>query len=251
MKRFLLLFLLLSRAALSQTPDSVATTATAIPPKSNFKFSIISSVSFAGAVTSTPTLRAYFQANQIKPASSFGQFAHLNGGFRYKRLKFMSQAGRGIDFTLSPARYDEKRVAQQDYADYVGSMLGYDVLNARNRRLYLNVGSGSIAYHYSVHRRTPQLVDWQDLAQYSQPGNIPSLRLMNPYLDLSVELVQREKRKYSGEHLLRAGYRRGLGHRAWESDAFVLQGAPTDRISQFYLQFGYNFSLSFDRVKDL
>ncbi|UOQ68957.1 hypothetical protein [Hymenobacter volaticus] len=249
MQRFLFLFLLLSRAAMSQTPDSVATSA--IPPKSNSKFGIVSSISFAVATTSTPNLRSYFRANQIKPAPSFGQFAHWNGGFRYKRLKFMSQGGRGLDLTLSEAHYGNKREAQLNHADYVGTMLGYDVLNGRNRRIYLNVGSGTILYKYSVYRFTLQHVDWQDLTQYNQPGNIPSLRLTNRYLDFNVEFVQREKRKRSAEYLLRAGYRRGLRPKAWQSDAFVLQGAPTDRISQFYLQLGYNFSLNFDRVKDL
>ena len=249
MKRFLFMFLLTSQAAMSQTPDSVKTAA--IPPKSNFKFGIISSISFAMATTSTPNLRSYFRANQIKPAPSFGQFAHWNGGFRYKRLKFMSQSGRGLDIYSSEAHYGNKREAQLDHADYVGTMLGYDVLNGRNRRLYLNVGSGAVLYKYSVFRYSQQYVDWQDLKQYNQPGNIPTLRLTNHYLDFNVELVQREKRKRSAEYLLRAGYRRGLRPRAWESDAFVLQGAPTDRISQFYLQIGYNFSLNFDRVADL
>jgi hypothetical protein len=249
MKRFLFLFLLTSQVALSQTPDSVETDAT--PPKSNSKFGIISSISFAAAITSTPHLRSYFRANQIKPASSFGQFAHWNGGFRYKRFRFMSQSGRGLDLDLSVSHYGEKREAQLDHADYVGTMLGYDVLNGRNRRLYFNVGSGAILYTYSVHRYTQQHVDWQDLNQYNQPGNIPSLRLINHYFDVNLELVQREKRKRSAEYMMRVGYRRGSRPRAWESDAFMLQGAPTDRISQFYLQVGYNFSLNFDRVKDL
>ncbi|MBC6609740.1 hypothetical protein H8B15_02325 [Hymenobacter sp. BT507] len=249
MKRFWFVFLLTSRVAMSQTPDSVKTTS--IPPKSNFKFGIVSSISFSLAAVSTPHLRSYFRANEIKPAPFFGQFAHWNGGFRYKRLKFISQAGRGLDISFMEGRKDDKRVAQQDHADYTGFMLGYDVLNARNRRLYLNVGTGAITYKYSVYRRTPQIVDWQDLTQYSQPGAIPSLTLTNQYLDVNLELTQREKRKRSAEYMLRVGYRRGLRPQAWESDAFLLQGAPTDRISQFYLQIGYNFSLNFDRVADL
>jgi len=234
---------------MSQTADSVATTS--IPPKSNYKYSLISSISYAMVAVSTPNLRSYFRANQIKPSFGLSEFVHWNVGFRYERFKLMSQSGRGASLISSESRDYERRVARQNHADYVGYMLGYDVLNERNRRLYANIGLGTVTYEYSVYRRTVQPVDFQDLTQYNQPGNIPSLKLTNTYVDFNLEYVQREKRKQSAEATVRLGYRRGLRSRAWESDAFRLQGAPTDRINQFYLQIGYNFSLNFDKGANL
>jgi hypothetical protein len=224
---------------------------TSIPPKSNFKFGIISSISYATALTTMPNLRSYFRANQIDEQEGlFNQFVHLNVGFRYKRLKLITQSGRGVEIISFEPR-DEGRVARQIYADYMGAMLGYDVLNGRNRRLYVNVGTGTTTYKYNVYRRSEQPVDFQDLTQYSQAGNIPSLRLTNRYIDFNLELAQREKRKRSAEVILRLGYRRGLSPQAWRSDAFALQGAPTDRINQFYFQVGYNFSSNFGKAAAL
>jgi hypothetical protein len=249
MKRFLFLFLLTSQAAMSQTPDS--TQVPAIPPKSNFKFSFTSSISYALVAVSTPNLRSYFRANEIKPSFGLSEFVHLNFGLRYERFRLMSQSGRGASLISSESKNYESRVARQSHADYLGYMLGYDVLNGRNRRLYANIGLGTATYEYSVYRRTTQPVDFQDLTQYNQPGNIPSLKLTNTCVDFNLEYVQREKRKQSAEATVRLGYRRGLNPRAWESDAFGLQEAPTDRINQFYLQVGYNFSLNFNKGANL
>jgi hypothetical protein len=124
-------------------------------------------------------------------------------------------------------------------------MLGYDVLNGRNQRLYLNAGVGGIFYEYSVYKRTNQPVSFQNLTQSGQPGDIASLKLSNSFWDVNLELSQREKRKASVSPVIRVGYRRGWQARAWESGAFPLTGAPTDRISQFYFQGSFYFSRNY------
>lgn len=225
--------LLASQLAAGQTTDSVKTAA--IPPKSNFKYGIVSRIGFTQALTDVPNMRSYFRANQIKPNTRFDRFAHWNAGVRYRRFKLLTQGEQGFDMFATYSNDDKVSVARQTRANIAGALLGYDVLDARNRRLYASVGLGSITYEYEVYRRTDEPVDFQNLPQYSQPGNIPALRLVNNYIDFSLELTQREKRRRSAESALRLGYRRGLRPRSWQSDAFVLQGAPRDQVSQIYV----------------
>ncbi|MBF9219704.1 hypothetical protein [Hymenobacter ruricola] len=244
MKRFLFLFLLTSRAAMSQTVDSAQVTG--FPPKSNFKFGIITELGFMLPYTSTPNMQVFFRQNNIERERPIDPFVHANVGGRYHRLKGLFQIGYGFNFV--PPNEQGALVARRTYASYTGALLGYDVLNSRNQRLYLNVGLGGLFYDYAVYNRTSQPVAFQNLTQYSQTGNIPSLKLNNTYWDINLELCQREKRKHDISRVLRLGYRRGVQARAWESEAFQLIGAPTDRISQFYFQGSFYFSTNYSNA---
>jgi hypothetical protein len=232
MKRFLFLFLLTSQAAMSQTPDSVQ--APGIPPKSDFRFGVLSEMGYQLAYLSLPNVRSFLQQNQIEAMTRFDPFVHLNVGMRYYRLKLMAQNGFGVDLF---ARNDQKgSVAQRNSASYSAVALGYDVINGRNNRLY-----------DSACNRTSQPVSFQNVAQYSQPGDIPSLRLTNTYWDISLEFSQREKRKSSVASVLRVGYRRGLQAEAWKWGMFELTGGPSDRISQVYFQAGFYLSSNYTK----
>ena len=218
-----------------------------IPPKSNFKYSLITEIGFMMAVTSTPNMEAFYRQNGIERDSRVDHFVHLNVGGRYKRLKLLVQNGYGLNY--SPPDERPMRVARRTYASYTGALLGYDVLNDRNQRLYLNVGVGGLRYDYAVINRTNQYVALQNLPQYNQTGNIPSLQLRNAYWDINLELSQREKRKSSIASVLRIGYRRGWQASAWQSAAFQLLDAPQDRISQFYFQAGFQLSRNHKAAK--
>jgi hypothetical protein len=240
MKRFLFFFLLTARAAMSQTVDSAQ--ATTIPPKTNFKVSYITELGFLLGGVSTPNMQSFFRQNEIeRPA--IDPFVHANVGGRYQRLKLLVQLGYGVNFF--PSKYQDAPVARRTYASYSGAMLGYDVLNGRNQRLYLNAGLGGIFYEYSVYSRTGQPVAFQNLTQAGRPGDIASLKLANTYWDVNLELSQREKRKSSISPVLRIGYRRGVQARAWESGAFPLVGAPADRIGQVYFMGSFYFSRNY------
>jgi hypothetical protein len=238
MQRFLFLFLLMSRVAMSQTVDSVQVTA--FPPKTNYKFGIITELGFMLAYTSTPNMRSFFRQNNIEREGAIDPFVHANVGGRYRRLKLLVQTGFGVNLLAPNER--APLVVRRTNASYSGAMLGYDILNSRNQRLYLNGGIGGLFYDYAVYNRTSQPVAFQNLTQYSQTGNIPSLKLNNTYWDINLEFSQREKHKSDISRVLRLGYRRGWQGRAWESGAFQLIGAPTDRISQVYFQGSFYFS---------
>ena len=169
----------------------------------------------------------------------------LGFGVRYDRLKLGLQVGYG--YSNNSQRDKDSLVARQVYNRYTGVLLGYDLANARNRRLYINVGFGNIHYEYNVYRRTNQVVAFQNILQTGQPGTIPSLKLSNNFLDVNLEYTKREKRKQSAENVVRLGYRRSLQAKAWESDAYQITGGPADRISQFYLQVTYYFSSNYTK----
>jgi hypothetical protein len=240
MLRFLFLLLLTSRAAMSQTVDSAQVST--IPPKSNFRFSIITEMGFMLATTSTPNMQAFYRQNNIEHDTPLDPFVHLNFGVRYHRLKLLVQTG------YVPPDERPTLVVRRTYASYSGAMLGYDVLNDRNQRLYLNFGVGGLRYDYAVINHTNRQVVFQNLPQYAQTGSIPSLKLSNTYWDLNLEFSQREKRRSSIASVFRLGYRRGWQPARWESGAFQLIDAPSDRISQFYFQGSFYLSRNYPKA---
>jgi len=244
MKYFLLLFLLGGRVALGQTPDSAQVTA--IPPVPSFKYSYIIEAGSRIAFTRTPHMQDFFRQNQIKRAFPLDPFIYINWGGRYRRVKAMVESGYATN-SWTPWE-EEETAARRTYGAYSGAMVGYDVLNNRNSRLYLNVGIGGIFYEYSVYGRSSQPVAFANILQNNQPGTISSLKLSNTYWDINVEFAQREKRRVSPSFVFRLGYRQGWRAEAWESGAFPLTGAPQDRIGQFYLTTGYSLARNYAKA---
>ena len=229
---------------MSQTVDSAQVSA--IPPKSNFRLSVITEMGSMLATTSTPNIESFYRQNNIEHDTPLDPFVHLNFGVRYHRLKLLGQTGYGMNYYFPNERLTH--VVRRTYASYTGALLGYDVLNDRNQRLYLNVGVGQLRYEYAVIDRTYQQVAFQNLPQFASAGNIPSLKLNNTYWDINLELSQREKRRSSIASVFRLGYRRGWQPARRESGAFQLLDAPSDRISQFYLQGSFYLSRNYPRA---
>ncbi|MFD1140310.1 hypothetical protein ACFQ4C_04290 [Larkinella insperata] len=242
MNRFLILMLLTTSSVMAQSVDS--TTTPTIPPKSSYKFGWSAEIGITYAITSLPNVRSFFESNRIKSQGSLEPFIHFGVSARYQRLKLTAQVG--INYShLNVPRDEDSVVARLVKAGYTGLLIGFDVVNGRNRRLYINAGVGGIGYEYSVYRRTRQAVAAQSLPQYSQPGNVPSLFLNNGYWDVNLDYVLREKRPLSFLTAVRIGYRRALQREVWQSDAFQLIGGPSDRISQFYFQTVFGFSTNY------
>lgn len=251
MNRLLLLLLISAHTALGQVSDSAATAP--FPPKSNFKRGLIADFGFSPTLTRLPTLRSFFSANQIRLDASLVLFCHFGFGVRFNRLKLLAQNGFGLSSkTEDPisANKPDEFVAQTTVANYTGLFLGYDVLNARNRRLYVNVGLGGLEYGFNIYKRSNQTVPFQSILQTGQSGVVSSLLLRNVgYLDVNVEYAYREKRKLSIEYAIRLGYRSGTYAKAYESEAYLLTNAPKDRIGQIYLQTTLSLSANSDKFR--
>lgn len=249
MKRYLFAFFLLTHGVTAQTRDSIFTDT--IPAISNFKRSIIIEFGLAPTVTRLPTIRSFFRANQIQPDPSLSLFFNFGFGFRLKRFKVLAQNGIGLKNARTyyelPTTGPES-VAQSSIANYTSLWVGYDVLNSRNRRLFINAGLGGMEYGLNVLRRTNQAVPFGAILQTAQTGVISSLRLREVgYIDVNLEYARREKRRQSVGFTTRLGYRTSTYAKAYESDAYQLTGAPKERISQIYLQTVFSFSFNGDK----
>ncbi|RRA99918.1 hypothetical protein [Larkinella rosea] len=244
MKLIFLLALLATYPVWGQSDDSTATPA--IPPKSNFRSSWIMEPGFAYAITSLPTMRGYFRTNQIKVDNSPDRVALASFAYRRQRFKVALQAFFAIDKSLLPPdKKGNSLFARRQNMSGVTFLLGYDVANTRNKRVFINAGLGSLHYEYSIFRATNQSVSFQNLLQYSPPGSVPSLIQTTGFWDVNVEVVQREKRPNTFQWVSRFGYRRSFQRTPWRSDAFELTDAPKERMGQFYLQIGVYISRNF------
>ena len=251
MKRLLLLLLIITQVAFGQADDSTAVVS--LPVKTNFKYGLASEFGLSSTVTLLPNIRSFFRENQIRPDPSLALILNTGVTIRINRIKLLLQNGFGLNnagtYYDFPATGSEI-VAQNSIAAYSGMLIGYDVINARNRRLYINAGFGGMEHGFNIFRRTNRTVPFQDILQTTQTGTVSSLLLKNVgYLDVNVEYTQREKRKRSVGVVLRLGYRRGTYRKAYESDAFRLVDAPKDRIGQIYFQSLLNLSVNNNKWK--
>lgn len=245
MKFSFLLILVSTYPAWSQPADSTAVAD--LPAKSNFRSSTMLVLDFSYAYTRLPNMRAFFKNNQIRAANSFDNYIAIGFGYRRQRFKGLVQSFYGIeDRTQSPDKtIQSPLIARRQNFTGAAILVGYDLANTRNQRVFLNAGFGSIRYEYNVFRATNQPVPFQTIIQSNPAGNIPSLFLDSGYWDVNLEVSQREKRRDALQWVSRFGYRRGFTSDAWQSDAYQLIDAPSDRISQFYVQFGLYVSRNY------
>lgn len=249
MKRLLFTLLITTQVALGQATDSTETVA--LPTKTDLRFGLISEldIAFALGYGNLPSYRSFLKANQVGSQPGANPYINFGFGGRFNQLKIMTQVGVSALASTTPSEPSSTSlVSRQLNAGYIGVMIGYDVVNARNRRVYINAGIGSTGYEFSIYRQTTQPVPFQNILQQTPSGSVPSLSLTNTYWDVNVEYCQREKRKRSVQIIARIGYRRGIRPEPWTSDAFQLAGAPTDRINQVYIQAGYYFSSNYTKL---
>lgn len=248
MKRYVFLLLITAHAAVGQTVDSTSV----LPAKSNFKYGLISEFGLSNTITWLPAIRSYFKSNQIRPDGLADLCFTFNFGIRFNRFKLLTQNGISIKAARTYAELPTNGatfVAESTGMSYSGLLIGYDLVNARNRRLYINAGLGGIQYGFNIFRRTTQAIPFQTLLQTSQTGTIPSLLLRDAgYVDVNVEYAQREKRRRSIAYVLRLGYRTGTYAKAYESDAYLLVDPPSDQIRQLYVQAAFSLSTNFNEI---
>ena len=153
MKRLLLLLLITTQVAVGQADDSTAVAT--LPIKSDFQFGLISDLGLLTTATLLPNIRSFFKANQIRPDPSLAFFLNFGFGVRLRRFKLTVQNGLGLkissDYSQLPVAGSES-VAQNSVANYMGILVGYDIVNSRNRRLYINFGLGRMEHGFNIFR---------------------------------------------------------------------------------------------------
>ncbi|WP_460637620.1 hypothetical protein [Larkinella harenae] len=189
-------------------------------------------------------MKAFFRNNQVDFDKHIDRIVTAGLGYRWQRVKVMVHPFFGVDQRLLPPSLQGRSnfVARRQNLSGVDFMVGYDVANTRNQRVFVNASVGSIRYEYSLFRPTSQPVSFQNIFQHSSIGSVPSLYLNSGFWEVNIEVSQREKRADSFQWVTRIGYRRSFQSRSWQSDAYPLLDAPQDLISQFYLQVGLYLS---------
>ncbi|GAB3039113.1 hypothetical protein [Spirosoma pulveris] len=191
--------------------------------------------------------RAFFKTNQIKENYGLDNFFVVGFGYRRQRFKGSLYASYGLDQNSRTSGTTNQGSLVARRQNFSGAVLfvGYDLANTRNQRVFLNAGFGSIRYDYNVFRTTNQAVPFQTILQNNPSGNIPSLFISSSYWDVNIEVSQREKRRHTLQWVSRFGYRRSFTADTWQSDAYQLINAPSDRVSQFYAQLSLYISRNY------
>jgi hypothetical protein len=117
--------------------------------------------------------------------------------------------------------------------------LGYSVLNTRNRRFFVNLGFGAFEWLEQV--QSPNSAglsaNWADLQARRLPNQTGVfLRNRQGVLDVSVEMLMRERKPNSTRLNYRIGYSWGLNPQAWEAPGLTLTDAPVDRLQRIYFE---------------
>lgn len=121
-------------------------------------------------------------------------------------------------------------------------MVEHSVFKSRNYRLNLGLGASLYEYSFALLREEPELdVALQDLGD-TRFLSSPDIKTRGGAFDLSVSLINREKKKIALANCFRLGYRLGFGNYGWKSDFFTLRDAPKDRMNMLY--FSYLISIS-------
>ncbi len=233
----------MAHMAAGQTTDS--TLLDSLPRKSNFRFGFLYEFGLNTTATLLPEMRSFFRANQIKPLALSAGTVNLNFGVRINRIKVMVQSQSSFfSRTVSTNNWVQKNGINSQ-----GILVGYDVLNSFNKRVFIYVGLGGAEYNLSLYRKGVQQIPFQSVLQTPpSAGSVPSLALRNVgFAEVALEFSQREKRKASAYTATRIGYRTGMVKKAWESDVYTFTNPIKDRFSQFYVQFIFAYSLNGNR----
>lgn len=247
MYRFLFLLVGITSPAWCQPTPTDSIPSGTIPPISNYRSSLLLEGGYAYAATFLPAMRSFFNDHQVKRDKDLDRFAWASLAYRRQRIKVMAQSFLGIDQSILPPDQTNSTtlIAHRQNLSGVTLMLGYDLANTRNQRVYLNVGIGSVRYEYSLFQPTQQVVSFQQILQYAPRASVPSLYLTSGFWDVNLEMTSREKHPTSFHWVSRIGYRRRLQPNTWQSQAYQLVDAPQERISQLYLQIGFCVSRNY------
>lgn len=250
MKGYWIGFVFVAHLAAGQPTDS--TRLDSLPRKSALKYSLISEAGILQTITTFNNLQSFLEANQAgSPLTASYQFS-LGIGFRLNRLKVMGQINSPLTFLLvgHSGASSTTWTARQQSGGQLGLLLGYDLLNAYNKRLFIYGGVGWMSINFNIYRKGTQTVPVQTIFQGSSTGGVGSFYLYRvPFFDAGLELATRERRRRGSLYVFRLGFRRGWKQEAWASDVYQFSNPLTDRFSQVYIQTLVNGATSWGKSK--
>ncbi len=234
--------LLLGRHAFGQSDTTRMEPLDSLPVRVDFPYGLISELGYAQTTYYMPNLKSFLKANQMGGANTSGFQLHLGLGFRYKRVKIITQTNVPLTAWRQKGGPGTWVVRQRGGYQY-GLVVGYDLLNGYTRRLYLYSGLGIMAVNLDVYRKSGQTVTFGSLPQNSGIGGASLLRIAQaPYVDMGVEYSFREKRVQSISYTARIGYRLGIRQKTWGNEVYSFSDPISDKVSQYYVSFFNSFS---------
>ncbi len=245
MKRLFFFVLLLNfgPAVLAQTaPDS----ATTPPDPDRFYRSFIVTSGYAFSSTSFnwfPHLRQSLAASGIQTGATwFNGVFPIGFAVRFRRFKVgLDVLIPGLRASLNTGNTNQTTPSVRGWSGTSGLHAGYAVWQTRNYWLFLNLGAGVETAEALVTRSGQGAGTSTVFGAVFQPsttfaGELVPLRRESGYSEISLEWMNREKRRRTVNFSFRTGYRFGLASEPWQFNSVVLSGAPTDRMAQFFVQ---------------
>jgi hypothetical protein len=229
----LLTFIAVSLSAVSQNDTTIIN-------KSNFDWGI---TLFGGTPNSANITRRYENLGKLvksnrnlsknKIGSQFSEVIPLGFGLRIKRLKISTE------ITLPTF------VREGEVSTISGNIvLGYDVLNSRNYRIYPYFGFGKSQNTFTPIVNNQKTVDFKDLSDPNFGVAFPNLYNSTSSFDFGIEFSHREKKSRSFGWYSRIGYRLAQNATPWKSRQLIITNSPIDKVNQLYFTYGVVYSVN-------
>ncbi len=227
MKKSLLIFLFLQIQNLYGQQDSTDA------KKNQNSLIIFSGANLIGINSSTftasPNIRKFIKNNQYN-FDRHDYYIPLGIAYRHKKIK-ISLEGELPVFTFSNPN---KKTAVFTSSSY-GLRLGYDVVNSRNKRVFLSFGVGAYQNIIQLYNPIKQNVNMQDLLTTNFSVN--QLKNEGLFWNFDIESYNKEKRKKDISEGYRIGIRFNPKSVAWKANGFMINDPIKDDFLQFYFNF--------------
>jgi hypothetical protein len=179
----------------------------------------------------SPNLNSFLESNNIE-SKNLILSVPLNLIYQHNRLKIGLEAVYG----LPRARESQAKYSSSLNVRIESLSFGYAIVADRNYFLYLNFGAGHAEYTRTIDIKAPQTTSLSSALQ-SGTGQSVVLKNSGAFLDFSLETLIRTKKAKALGNSIKIGYRYGLEENPWNSTFNSFTDIPSDRVSNFYMQF--------------
>lgn len=171
----------------------------------------------------------------IKPLSQ--SFIETGIGFRYTFKRF----GAGFDMLLaggSLSNYNRSELRCNSTTNHF--FLSYNLIYKNNFIVFPQVGYSSSSYLLTVSNNISSANFNQTL---KGPGNATMVSNQNNFVSFSIGILSNAASKRSSARALTVGYNLALNNNQWALTSGTASSAPTDKMSNFYIQYSFGISM--------
>lgn len=142
--------------------------------------------------------------------------------------------------SFGPSIFNQSANSRQDIETkysffYAGADVGYVFAQSRNRLWSVYGAFGGVYSELLLLKSSNATFNFNQALTAPLVGQSPLLEHNSACFEIGIESMQRPKKPTSFNLAWSLGIRRGLRAKTWESRHLTLQNAPTDRITQVYI----------------